>query len=75
LDRYRRILGEDHTDTLCTASNFAESLQALGELEAARDLYQDTVDRYRRILGEDHPDVLEAASSLAQVRRELGESP
>jgi len=35
----------------------ADDLRALGQVQAARDLDQNTLDR-RRILGEDHPDTL-----------------
>jgi hypothetical protein len=33
LARYRRVLGEDHPDTLTSASNLAIDLRALGETE------------------------------------------
>jgi hypothetical protein len=49
------VLGEDHPDTLRSASNLALDLYALGDLPAARDLDQDTLTRLRRVLGDDHP--------------------
>ena len=58
LDRYRRVLGEDHPDTLRAAVQLAFDLSALGEYQAARELDEDTLARYRRVLGEDHPDTL-----------------
>ena len=69
----RRVLGEDHPDTLASANNLAVDLRDLGEVQAARDLDQDTLDRRRRVLGEDHPDTLASASNLAADLRELGE--
>ena len=45
LDRYRRVLGEDHPETLRTATHLACTLHSLGHLQAARDLNQDTLDR------------------------------
>jgi hypothetical protein len=33
LDRRRRILGEDHPDTLTSADNLAADLRALGEAD------------------------------------------
>ena len=56
LDRRRRVLGQDHPDTLTAAHNLATDLRELGEVQAARDLDQDTLDRRRRVLGQDHPD-------------------
>ena len=59
------MLGEDHPDTLVSASNLAIDLRDLGEHQAARDLDEDTLARRRRVLGEDHPDTLSSASNLA----------
>jgi hypothetical protein len=33
LDRRRRVLGQDHPDTLASASNLATDLRALGEAD------------------------------------------
>ena len=41
LARRRRVLGEDHPDTLTPANNLAGDLAALGELQAARALDED----------------------------------
>ncbi|MFD7184972.1 tetratricopeptide repeat protein, partial [Streptomyces sp. NPDC059904] len=43
LARQRRVLGEDHPDTLSTASNLAVDLSALGETEQARTMEVDTL--------------------------------
>jgi Tetratricopeptide repeat len=65
LDRRRRLLGQNHPDTLASASELAIDLRNLGQVRAARDLDQDTLDRRRRVLGEDHPDTLATANKLA----------
>ena len=49
-------------------------LRDLGEVQAARDLDQDTLDRRRRLLGDDHPDTLRSASNLAADLHALGET-
>jgi tetratricopeptide (TPR) repeat protein len=61
----RDKFGDDHPDTLTSASNLALNLWWLGEYQRARDLDEDTLTRRRRILGEDHPDTLTSASQLA----------
>jgi Tetratricopeptide repeat len=71
LDRSRRVLGEDHPDTLTSATDLALDLRDLGEVQAARDLDQDTLDRRRRVLGEDHPETLASANNLAADLRAL----
>src|ERR1700760_398249 len=53
LARRRRVLGEDHPDTLASASGLAISLRAVSERQAARELDEDTLARRRRVLGED----------------------
>ncbi|MFD6259858.1 tetratricopeptide repeat protein, partial [Micromonospora chalcea] len=55
LTRRRRILGNDHPDTLTSATNLATNLHQLGQYEQARTLNEDTLTRRRRILGNDHP--------------------
>ena len=65
------MLGEDHPDTLLSAGNLAGDLRELGEVQAARDLDQDTLDRRRRVLGETTPMV--ASAKPAGDLRELGE--
>jgi Tetratricopeptide repeat len=68
------LLGEDHRSTLFSTSSLAADLRALGEVQAARDLDQDTLDRRRRVLGEDHPDTLASARDLAADLRALDET-
>ena len=69
----RRMLGEDHPDTLTSAGNLALDLGALGEHERARQLDEDTLTRSRRVLGEDHPHTLTSAGNLALDLGALGE--
>ena len=56
------------------ASQLARDLRDLGELQAARDLDEDTLDRSRRVMGEDHPCTLIFASQLARDLRDLGQA-
>jgi hypothetical protein len=65
LGRRRRVLGQDHPDTLYSAYNLAADLRELGQVQAARDLDEDTLGRRRRVLGQDHPDTLRSAYNLA----------
>ncbi|MGH3900247.1 MAG: FxSxx-COOH system tetratricopeptide repeat protein [Pseudonocardiaceae bacterium] len=68
----RSVLGEDHPDTLESASNLAINLHELGQYEQARLLDEDTLTRRRWVLGEDHPHTLASASNLAADLRALG---
>ncbi|MGH3805139.1 MAG: tetratricopeptide repeat protein [Pseudonocardiaceae bacterium] len=68
----RSVLGEDHPDTLESATNLAINLNELGQYEQARQLQQDTLTRRRRVLGDGHPRTLASASYLVADLRALG---
>ena len=74
-DVRRQEFGDDHPDTLTSASNLARNLWALGEFQRARALDADTLTRRRRIVGDDHPDTLTSASQLAHDLLGLGNYP
>src|SRR6185369_5926211 len=73
LAQERLTLGPDHTDTLTTAHNLAITLGALGDRQAARTLYEDTLERFRRTLGPDHALTLSTAHNLANPLGALGD--
>jgi hypothetical protein len=54
-NRSRRVLGEDHPDTLTSRNNLAGAYQAAGDLDRAIPLLEATLSDCRRALGEDHP--------------------
>src|SRR6266511_1513037 len=68
----RRVLGDDHPDTLTSMNNLAETRRTLGDFEGARELFEETLARSRRVLGDDHPDTLISMSLLAASRHALG---
>jgi hypothetical protein len=47
LARRRRVLGDDHPDTLTSANSLVIDLAALGEHEEARALHEDTLAQGR----------------------------
>jgi Flp pilus assembly protein TadD len=54
----RRVLGDEHPDTLSTMNNLAATLSAQGDLAAAHDLQQRALDVSGRASGDEHPDTL-----------------
>ncbi|NUP04064.1 MAG: toll/interleukin-1 receptor domain-containing protein, partial [Nonomuraea sp.] len=62
----------DHPDSLRVADNLAVDLAALGRVQEAVDLGEETLARRRRILGEDDLDTLHTASNLAIDLAALG---
>jgi tetratricopeptide (TPR) repeat protein/predicted Ser/Thr protein kinase len=65
LDLRRRLLGEDHPDTLISMRNLAVLYRHQGKVEQAESLLIKVLGVQRRLLGEDHPDTLESAYDLA----------
>lgn len=47
--RFRRVLGEDHPNTLAAANDLGRNLSALGEHEQARQLHKDILIRRRSV--------------------------
>jgi hypothetical protein len=70
----RRVLGEDHPDTLASANTLAVDLRDLGEFKAARVMNEDTLVRRRQVLGDEHPDTQQSIRNLAADREALGEA-
>jgi tetratricopeptide (TPR) repeat protein len=69
----RRVLGEDHPDTLDAINNLGQTRRDLGDLDGARELHEQGLAGCRRVLGEDHPDTLTSMNNLAAIRRGLGD--
>ena len=53
LERRRRVLGENHPDTVATAAALATTLWQMGDTAAARAIFEDVVGHARRVLGVD----------------------
>jgi hypothetical protein len=76
LARRRRVLGEDHPDTLTSAFILVGALMELGEHHAARELNDDIIARRRRLLGDEHPETIMAgAFDLILRGLDLGGEP
>jgi hypothetical protein len=63
----RRVLGDDHPNTLATMNNLAETLRAQDNLSEAREMHDNVLESRRRILGENHPNTLTSMNNLAVV--------
>ena len=70
----RRMLGDDHPDTVASLSNYADVLEALGRFAEAEPLRRDVINRSRRTLGEDHPGAIGALGSYGGTLQSLGQA-
>ena len=66
-ERWQRILGPDHPDTLTAAAYLTLALVYLGKEEQAHVVGEDALARARRVLGPDHPVTLLLASSTVAL--------
>ena len=64
----RRVLGEEHPETLTSANYLASSLAYLGKYAEAEEILQAALAAQQRVLGSAHPDTLTTAELLETVR-------
>ena len=72
LEIRRRVLGDDHPDTLDSIRGMGSLLRSQGKLEAAEPYYREALEGYRRVLGDDHPDTLGSINSMGLLLRSQG---
>ena len=64
LAKRRRVLGEEHPDTLISINNMGMLLQAQGKLAEAEPFCREALEISRRVLGEEHPDTLSTTNNM-----------
>jgi non-specific serine/threonine protein kinase/serine/threonine-protein kinase len=77
LEVRRRVLGEEHPDTLNAMNNLADLYQDQGRYAQAEPLFVKTLQVSRRVLGEEHPHTLTSMSNLGvqyQHQREFAKA-
>ncbi len=65
LEVRRRVLGDEHPDTLEAMNNLAGTLGAQGDYAGARHLQEKVLEVRRRVLGGEHPHTLTSMNNLA----------
>ena len=66
----RRVLGEDHPDTLGSLNNLAFLYKSQGQYDKAEPLYVDCLAKRQRVLGDRHPHTVMTRSNLTVLREE-----
>jgi hypothetical protein len=67
LDRRRRVLGNDHPDTLEAMLSLGKVRADQGQLDEAERLLRESADGRRRVLGNQHADTLSSIGELGSV--------
>ena len=71
----RRVLGEDHPDTLTSRNNLAYAYQAAGRHHEAITLFKDTLEVCEEVLSPGHPLTTRVRKSLETLERETNQPP
>jgi hypothetical protein len=69
----RRVLGQEHRDTLAAMNNLAATLSSEGDLAGAGLLQEEVLETRRRVLGQEHRDTLAAMNNLAVTLGQQGD--
>ena len=69
----KKVLGEDHPDTLISINNLALTLWQMGDHSGAKALEEHVLARRQAVLGEDHPSTLTSMNNLAETLRSMGD--
>jgi serine/threonine protein kinase len=68
----RRVLGDEHPDTLATRAEQVELLVAQGKTAEAERAGRETLAARQRVLGPEHPDTLSSMNDLAVALADVG---
>src|SRR5436305_182635 len=68
----KKVLGEEHPDTLTSMANLASTFWNQGRWKEAEELEVQVMETSLRVLGEEHPDTLATIANLASTYRNQG---
>jgi serine/threonine protein kinase/Tfp pilus assembly protein PilF len=68
----RRVLGEEHPETLTSVGNMGVLLRDQGRLAEAEPYHREALEKSRRTLGEEHPDTLVFINNMGGLLRSQG---
>ena len=63
----RRVLGEEHSDTLDSMNNLGVLLKKMEDYEGALDYYQQALRGCEKVLGKTHPDTQKTIMNMANM--------
>jgi Tetratricopeptide repeat len=69
---FKRVLGEEHLDTLTSIANLASTFWNQGRWKEAKELFVQVIETSLRVLGKEHLDTLTSIANLASMYRNQG---
>ncbi len=68
----RRVLREEHPDTLTSINNMGALLWSQGKLAESEPYYREALEKSRRVLGEEHPNTLSFINNMGVLLHSQG---
>ena len=72
IETSKRVLGEEHPNTLTSMKNLASTYRKQGRWKEAVSLDVQVMEVRKRVLGEDHPSTLISMDDLAFIWKHMG---
>ena len=67
MEARKKVLGQEHPDTLNSMANLASTFWSQGRWKEAEELGVQVVEARKRVLGQEHPDTLTCMANLAMT--------
>jgi hypothetical protein len=72
IETRKRVLGNEHLDTLSSTTNLASTYRYQGRWKEAEELEVQVIETIERVLGNEHPNTLASMGNLASTYRDQG---
>jgi tetratricopeptide (TPR) repeat protein len=72
METSKRVLGDEHPDTLTSIANLASTYGDQGRWDEVEELEVEVMKTSKRVLGEEHPDTLTSIANLASTYGDQG---
>ena len=69
---FRRVLGDEHPNTLISIGNMGTLLYSQGKYDEAMPYYVESLETERRVLGDEHPDTLWSIGNTGSLLADQG---
>jgi tetratricopeptide (TPR) repeat protein len=73
LEIRRKVLGEEHPDTIKSLNNLGALQQAIGDYNGARSYFEKALEICKKVLGEEHPTTSLILNNLGVVLGAIGD--
>jgi hypothetical protein len=72
IETRKRVLREEHLDTLTSIDNLALTYRNQGRWKEAKELFVQVIETRKRVLREEHPSTLTSMANLASTYSNQG---